>query len=47
MGTIALDGEREVEIYKKNKLQISLEKSGPWVLDVIESVKQENLYRTN
>ncbi len=47
LGTIALDGEREVEIYKKNKLQISFEKSGPWVLDVIESVKQENLYRTN
>lgn len=47
LGTIALDGEREIEIYKKNKLQISLEKSGPWVLDVIESVKQENLYITN
>ena len=46
LGTIALDGEREIEIYKKNKLQISLEKRGPWVLDVIESVKQENLYRT-
>ena len=29
IGTIALDGERELEIYKKNILEISLEKSGP------------------
>ena len=41
-GTIALDGERELEIYKKNKIEITLQKEGPFVLDVIESVNQEN-----
>ncbi len=47
IGTIALDGERELEIYKKNILEISLEKSGPFVIDVIRSVKEENLSRIN
>ena len=42
-GTIALDGEREFEIYNKNKIEITLEKTGPFVLDVIKSVQQENL----
>lgn len=41
-GTIALDGERELEVYKKNKIEITLQKEGPFVLDVIESVNQEN-----
>lgn len=44
-GTIALDGEREVEIYKKNKIEITLNKEGPFVLDVIKSVHQENLLK--
>ena len=47
IGTIALDGERELEIYKKNLIEISLHKSGPFVVDVIESVKQENLSDIN
>ncbi|MBA46479.1 MAG: ATP-NAD kinase [Dehalococcoidia bacterium] len=41
-GTIALDGEREIEIYRRNKIEISLKKQGPYVLDVIKSVHQEN-----
>tara|TARA_Y100001960_G_scaffold93917_2_gene101299 strand:+ start:10628 stop:11599 length:972 start_codon:yes stop_codon:yes gene_type:complete len=45
-GTIALDGERELEIYKKNKIEITLQKEGPFVLDVIESVNQENKLKT-
>lgn len=44
-GTIALDGEREIEIYKKNKIEITLQKQGPFVLDVIKSVHQENLLK--
>tara|TARA_B100001250_G_scaffold9060_1_gene7863 strand:+ start:24758 stop:25729 length:972 start_codon:yes stop_codon:yes gene_type:complete len=44
-GTIALDGEREIEIYKKNKIEITLQKEGPFVLDVIKSVHQENLLK--
>jgi len=42
-GTIALDGEREIEIYRRNKIEITLQKQGPFVLDVIKSVHQENL----
>ena len=42
-GTIALDGEREIEIFGNNKIEISYKKSGPYIIDIIKSIKQENL----
>ena len=42
-GTIALDGEREIEIFGNNKIEISYKKSGPYIIDIIKSIKQDNL----
>ena len=40
-------GKESLKYTKKNILEISLEKSGPFVIDVIRSVKEENLSRIN
>ncbi len=42
-GTIALDGEREIEIFGNNKIEISYKRSGPYTIDIIKSIKQDNL----
>jgi len=31
---IALDGERKINVYKREKLTIRLNLQGPWVIDV-------------
>jgi hypothetical protein len=31
---IALDGEREINVYQREKLTIRLNLQGPWVIDV-------------
>ena len=36
-GTIALDGEREVELIPSQKVEISLAMDGPWVVDIVKT----------
>ena len=34
-GTIAFDGEKEVELSAGNRVEITLLQDGPWIVDVV------------
>lgn len=37
-GTIALDGEREIEIAERHRVEVSLESGGPWTIDLDRAI---------
>ena len=44
-GTIALDGERTIEIGLNNKIEINLSLEGPLVLDVKKILSRTNIFK--
>ena len=42
---IALDGERKINVYKREKFTIGLNLQGPWVIDVDYVLSFASIYK--